>query len=150
MATRAAVDHFVGLKTLALVGVSRSGKKFGNAVLKELVAKGYTVYPIHPEVQDIGGQRTYPSLSATPTTPGGVVVVVPPSRAEAVVRDAHAAGIGAVWLQQGAGSPEAVRAAESLGMTVVNGECILMFTEPAAWFHRAHRWVWKVTGKLPQ
>lgn len=150
MTTRAAVDRFVGQKTLALVGASRSGKKFGNTVLRELVAKGYTVFPIHPDVPEIDGQRTYPSLSATPATPGGVVVIVPPARAASVVREAHAAGIGAVWLQQGAGSPDAVRFAEDHGMTVVDGECILMFTEPSAWFHRAHRWVWKVTGRLPR
>lgn len=150
MANRAAVDRFIGIKTLALVGASRSGKKFGNTVLKELLAKGYTVYPVHPDATEIGGQPAYPSLSATPTKPGGVVVVVPPGRAAQVVHDAHLAGIDAVWLQQGAGSPEAVRYAETNGMTVVDGECILMFAEPAAWFHRAHRWIWKISGKLPQ
>jgi uncharacterized protein len=150
MATRVAVDRFVGLKTLALVGASRSGKKFGNAILKELRGKGYTIYPIHPEATEIEGQPAYASLSATPTKPGGVIVVVPPDRAVQVVRDAHLAGIDAVWLQQGAGSPEAVRYAEANGMTVVDGECLLMFTEPAAWFHRAHRWIWKISGKLPR
>jgi hypothetical protein len=31
----------------------------------------------------------------------------------------------------------------------VHGECILMFAEPAAFFHRAHRWIWRMLGKLP-
>ncbi len=150
MATRLAVERFVGFRTLALVGASRSGKKFGNTILRELAAKGYTVYPIHPEATDIQGHRAYPSLAATPTVPQGVVVVVSPAAASSVVRDAHAAGIDAVWLQQGAGSPDAVQFAEANGMTVVDGECLLMFAEPAGWIHRAHRWISKISGRLPR
>jgi hypothetical protein len=30
------------------------------------------------------------------------------------------------------------------------GECVLMFAEPAAFYHRLHRWVWKLLGRLPQ
>ena len=40
MTSRAAVEGFLAQKTLAVVGVSRGGKKFGNAILKELKAKG--------------------------------------------------------------------------------------------------------------
>jgi hypothetical protein len=34
--------------------------------------------------------------------------------------------------------------------SVVHGECLLMFAEPAGLIHRAHRWVWGAIGKLPQ
>jgi len=40
---------------LALVGLSRSGKKFGNVACRELKAKGYRVYPIHPSADVIDG-----------------------------------------------------------------------------------------------
>ncbi len=150
MTSRAAVERFVAERTLAIVGVSRSGKKFGNAVLKELSTKGYTLYPIHPEAASIDGHPAWRSLADTPSKAGGVIVVVPPVKAEGVVRDAHAAGIDKVWLQQGAGSPDAVRFCEQHGMTVIDGECILMFTNPTAWYHRAHRWLWNVMGKLPE
>jgi hypothetical protein len=73
-----------------------------------------------------------------------------PAQAEQVVRRAAAAGIRRVWLQQGAESATAIRFCEENGISTVHGECILMFAEPAAWFHRAHRWVWKLLGKLPR
>jgi uncharacterized protein len=149
MTSKATVDSFVAERTLAIVGVSRSGKGFGNVILRELSAKGYRMLPVHQEVPTIDGFRTSPSLAALPEKPGGVVVVVPPARALQVVRDAHAAGITRVWLQQGAGSPEAIRFCEEHGMTVVHGECLLMFADPTGFIHRAHRWVWRVTGKLP-
>jgi predicted CoA-binding protein len=106
--------------------------------------------PVHPEVPTIDEFRTSPSLAALPEKPGGVVVVVPPARALQVVRDAHAAGIKRVWLQQGAASPEAIRFCEEQGMSVVHGECVLMFAGLPGFVHRAHRWVWKTLGKLPQ
>jgi len=73
-----------------------------------------------------------------------------PAQAEQVVRDAAAAGIRRVWLQQGAESATAIRFCEEHGISAVHGECILMFAEPAAFSHRAHRWVWKLLGKLPR
>ena len=33
--------------------MSRSGKKFGNVVGKELKTKGYEIFPIHPEAKEI-------------------------------------------------------------------------------------------------
>jgi len=36
----------------------------------------------------------------------------------------------------------------ALGMDVVSGECILMFARPAG-FHKAHRWVSGLLGRLP-
>ncbi|NOY06371.1 MAG: CoA-binding protein, partial [Chlorobi bacterium] len=58
-------------------------------------------------------------------------------------------GIRRIWMQQGAESEEAIRFCEEHGINVVHGECIMMFMEDPAFMHRAHRWVWKLLGKLP-
>ena len=148
--TRAAIEGFVSQKTLALVGASRSGKGFGHALLKELVKKGAKVFPVHPEATEIAGLKCYRTLAEVPEGVGGVVVVVPPEEAVGVVRDAIAARIPRVWLQQGAESPEAVSLAEQAGVQVVAGRCLLMFAEPVqGWAHRFHRWLLKVTKRLP-
>ena len=135
----ASVRDFIGQRTLAVVGVSRGGKKFGNFAYRELRAKGYRLFPIHPNAATVEGDPTYPELAALPEPVGGVLIMVPPAQAERVVRDAAAAGITRVWLQQGAESQAALDACDAAGITAVSGECILMFAEPAAWFHRAHR-----------
>ncbi len=150
MTSRAIVQDFVSRRTLAIVGVSRQGKKFGNAALRELRAKGYKLFPVHPQAESIENERCYPNLAALPEAVEGVLVVVPPLETEKVVREAVAAGIKRVWMQQGAESPEAIRYCQENGISVVHGECILMFAEPAAWFHRAHRWIWKLLGRLPR
>ncbi len=150
MATRVAVEDFVSQPALAVAGISRGGKKFGNAVCRELKAKGYRVYPIHPSADAIDGAPCYRSFAALPEPVGGVVVTVNPKEAEQVVRDAAAAGIRRVWLQQGAESPAALHVCEQAGMSVVSGECVLMFAEPVASFHMVHRWIWRLIGRLPR
>jgi predicted CoA-binding protein len=150
MTSKAIVADFVSQRNLAVVGVSRQGKKFGNMAFRELKAKGYKLLPVHPQAEAIEGERCYPSLTALPEPVGGVLVVVPPAETEKVVREAAAAGITRIWMQQGAESAEAIKFCQENGLNAVHGECILMFAEPAAWFHRAHRWIWRLLGKLPK
>jgi len=149
MTRQDAVDDFLSQKTLALVGASRSGKKFGNAILKELKAKGYEVLPVHPEAKEIQGTPCFASLAVLPKPVGGVVLVVPPRQAETLIEEAVKAGIPRVWLQQGSSSPEVLALCARKGLTVIHGECILMFAQPAGGVHRFHHWLWGVLGKLP-
>ncbi len=150
MSSRALISEFLSQRKLALVGVSRSGKKFGNAIMKELKTKGYGIYPVHRQATTIDGQPCWPSLLGLPESVGGVIVVVPPRETEAVVRDAAKAGIARVWMLQGSESAQAIAYCEQNGIQVVHGECILMFAEPAAFLHRAHRWFRGVCGSLPK
>lgn len=69
-----AINDFVSGKRIAIVGASRSGKKFGNSVATELKARGYQVFLVHPEVKEIGGERTYPNLAALAGQVDGVWV----------------------------------------------------------------------------
>ncbi|UCD36838.1 MAG: CoA-binding protein [Fidelibacterota bacterium] len=149
MTTRKAVDDFLAQRSLAVVGVSRSGKKFGNMVYRELKGKGYTLFPIHPEAQTLEGDTSYPSLGALPEKVGGLLIVVPPTETTAVVQDAASAGIKYIWMQQGAESEEAIAFCDANGISAVHGECILMFAQPMKFLHKPHRWVWKLLGKLP-
>ncbi|HYK91886.1 MAG TPA: CoA-binding protein [Acidobacteriota bacterium] len=150
MSSKQQISDFLSQRKLALVGISRGGKKFGNALLKELNEKGYQVFPVHPQATTIDGHSCWHSLPELPEAVGGVIVVVPPSETENVVRDAAKAGIPRVWMQQGSESTPAIRYCEENGMQVVYGECILMFAEPAAFYHRIHRWLWRILGKLPR
>lgn len=142
------VIDFVQGKRIALVGASRSGKKFGNAIFTELKQRGYEVYLVHPEAEEIAGERTYPSLEALTGKVDGVVICVPPAKAEAPLREAVAAGIHNIWLQQGSSSPEVMAVATELGITPVTGKCILMYADPVKGFHGFHREIARVFGQL--
>jgi len=149
MTTKAAVEDFISQRTLAIVGVSRRGQKFGNMAYRELKAKGYKLYPIHPSAETLEGDRAYADFKSLPEKVGGVLIVVPPAQTEKVVREAAAAGIKRVWIQQGAESEAAIRFCQENGIAEVHGECILMYAGHAG-FHKFHGWLWKILGKAPK
>jgi uncharacterized protein len=144
--TSQAIDQFLAQPALALVGISRSGKKFGNIACRELKAKGYRVYPIHPSAAVIDGNRCYAGFADLPERVDAVLIVVPPAQAKAVVREAAAAGIHQVWLQKGAESTDVLQLCHDVGLTFVWSECILMYAQPTG-IHKAHRWLWRILGK---
>ncbi len=143
------VRDFVSQRRLAVAGVSRSGRKFGNLLLRELKARGYEVVPVHPAAAELQGLRCAKSLAELKGRVDGVVVVTPPPEAAKLVREAADAGIGRVWLQQGAESDEAVRIAREQAIAVVRGHCLLMFLPGTGGIHGFHRLLWRVLGKLP-
>ncbi len=149
MTSRTSVDAFLAEPALAIVGMSRSGRKFGNAACRELTSKGYRIYPVHPSADAIDGHPCYRRFADLPERVGAVLVIVPPGAALRVVRDAAAAGIHRVWLQQGAESPDVLDACRTLGLDVVSGECVLMFARPTG-VHKAHRWITGLLGRLPR
>ena len=149
MTSRTAIEEFLSQRTIAVVGVSRGGKKFGNAAFRTLRAQGYSLYPVNARAETIEGVQCFPSLSDLPEKVGGVLISVPPPETERVVREAVTCGIMHIWMQQGAESPEAIRFCQEHGITLVHGQCILMFSKPTAFPHRVHRFIWRVVGKVP-
>jgi uncharacterized protein len=148
MASMAVINEFLSAPAIALIGMSRSGKRFGNYAYRALVAKGYRVYPIHPHAAVINGVKCYADYSDLPEAADAALIVVPSTNAVAAVRRAAAAGVHYVWLQQGSESAAVLSACRDLGLKVVSGECILMFARPTG-IHKVHRWVWGALGKLP-
>ena len=133
------IQEFIQGKTYALVGASRSGKKFGNTLLAEMKQRGYQLRVVHPEAQQIDGETCYPNLAALPGPVDGLVICVPPAQAGQVLREAAQAGIRRVWLQQGSQSPEVLALAKELGLSPVTGKCLLMYAGPVGSVHAWHR-----------
>jgi uncharacterized protein len=150
MATKSKIEDFLSQQKIAIVGVSRNSKKFGNIVYKDLKKKGYQVFPINPHVSEIEGDPCFPGVDLLPEKVNGMVFITQPEQSEKVLVQAEKAGIKKVWLQQGAESDTAIKFCEENNIDCIYGECIMMFAEPVESFHKFHRWLWKVIGKLPK
>jgi uncharacterized protein len=140
MASANAIASFLAQPAIAVVGVSRSGHKFGNTACRVLLEKGYRVYPINRKARTIDGMACHSRVGTLPEKVNAVLIVVPPWEALDVVQEAANAGAHHVWLQQGAESPESVALASKLGLELVSGECILMFANPTG-VHKVHRMI---------
>lgn len=147
MTTKNAVTDFLNNKSIAVVGVSRDKKKFGYAVYKHLKERNYKIFPVNPNINKIDSDKCYPNLSSVKEKIDGVVLIVPPKVSEKAANEANDLGIKSIWFQQGSSSEAAIKFCEERGMSVVSGECILMFTEPVESIHKFHRWIWKLIGK---
>lgn len=143
------IKNFMSVKKHALFGVSRSGKKFGNSILKELSGKGYELVVIHPEVTEINGITCLPDIYALPEPVKSAILVIPPAQVEILLPDLKKAGIEQIWLQQGSQSDQAIKYCSENNITVIYNECILMFAPPVQSIHKFHGWINKLFGKYP-
>lgn len=142
-----AKQDFVNSKRIAVVGVSRTDTKFGNATYRELKKRGYDVVPVHPSMESFDGDSCYQNIQSISPKVDGVFINVTPSKAADIIKDAEEAGVKNVWLQQGSQSEESINLAKSLGLNLAAGGCILMYAEPVVSIHGFHRWLWKLIGK---
>ncbi len=111
---------------IAVVGVSRSKKKYGFRVFKTLLDHGFRVFPINPNADRILNQRVYPNLSSLPEKPDLVVTVTPPDITERIVDTCMKLGIKKLWLQPGSESVNAIERAKNNGLDVVYNACIML------------------------
>ena len=142
------IDDFVSLKRIAIVGMSRSGKKFGNMAAKELQTKGYEIFPVHPDVKEIDGLTCYPDLKSLSGKVDGVWISIPPAKVPAVLEEAAKIGMKNIWLQQGAWSKEVQETIDQLKLPVVSKKCIMMYAPPVKSVHKFHRTIVGIFGKL--
>jgi predicted CoA-binding protein len=148
------VQAFLGQKRFALIGVSRQPNDFSRAVWREFLSRGYDVAPVNPEAREIDGRPCFASVGEVTPAVEGALLMTSPAVTDKVVRECAAAGIRRIWLYRavgtGAVTPGAVAFCEANGLSVVAGECPLMFLPGAAWFHRVHALVRRITRSYPR
>lgn len=147
------IQGFLGLKRLAVVGVSRNPRDFTRTLFREFQQRGYDVVPVNPNVSDVEGLACVAHLRDVTPPVEGVLVLTAASATGDVVKECAEAGVHHVWMYRAAGagavSPEAVQYCRDIGIDVVDGECPFMFLEGSGWFHRFHGFCRKVTGHYP-
>jgi hypothetical protein len=148
-----AATEFLALKRIAVTGVSRSPKDHGaNVVYKRLRDRGYTVYAINPNADEVEGDPCFHDLKSVPEGVEGVVIGTSPRNAEATMREAVDLSIGRVWMHRGPGagsvSDEATRYGREHGVVVIDGGCPLMFDPTADTGHKVMRFMG--VGHMPK
>ncbi|MGV9978707.1 CoA-binding protein [Micromonospora wenchangensis] len=111
---------------IAVVGASRDPGKAAHRVPAQMQRYGWRIIPVNPTVDELFGERAYPSLADIPHPVDLVNVFRPARDAVEVVRQAAAIGAPAVWLQLGIVSAEARRIAEAAGMDYVEDRCLIV------------------------
>jgi predicted CoA-binding protein len=148
-----AAAEFLASRRIAVTGVSRSGKDHGaNTVFKRLRDRGYEVFPVNPNTNEVEGAHSYPDLKSIPGAVDGVVIATAPQRAEGTMRECDELGIKHVWMHRGPGegsvSHEAAAYGRDHGITVIEGGCPLMFDPVSDFGHKVMRVIYR--GHVPK
>ncbi|MEV0567808.1 CoA-binding protein [Dactylosporangium sp. NPDC050588] len=113
-----------GAHTIAVVGASRDPQKPGHWVPKMLQEQGWHIVPVNPHATVLFGEHAYARIADVPEHIDVVQVFRPAEEAEGLVREAAAAGAGAIWLQEGIASPKARQLAGEVALDYVDDTCM--------------------------
>lgn len=77
-------------KTIAVVGASQTKRKVGHDIFENILFSGYTgtLYPVNPKASSICCVKSFPTLSEIPDQIDLVILIVPPSAAPSICREA--------------------------------------------------------------
>ncbi|PKP39367.1 MAG: hypothetical protein CVT98_02075 [Bacteroidetes bacterium HGW-Bacteroidetes-15] len=135
------IQDFFKSKTVAIIGASRNKDSFSRMMLNELVSKGYTVFPVNPNEDEIAGLRAYRSIAQLPDAIEAAYIINRKEIAIDLAREAAEKGIKTIWIHVKCNSPEIEFLSQEHGVKVIAGECFFMWAEPVKGVHRFHKFV---------
>src|SRR5262249_20389258 len=148
-----AASELLANQRVTVTGVCRTPKTHGsNTVYKRLRERGYEVFAVNPNAQEVEGDRCYEDLTSIPGGVDAVVIGTRPEIAEETMRECAELGIKHVWMHWGSDGSSVSSAATDYGrqqgITVIDGGCPLMFGTTADFGHKIMRRVF--AGHVPK
>ena len=150
-----AASEFLTNKRVAITGVSRQPKDHGsNVVYKRLRQRGYEVYAVNPNADELEGDPCYHDLASIPGGVEAVVIATNPKIAEDTMRECANLGIKHVWMHRGPGAGSVSELAADYGrqhgIAVIDGGCPCMFDPTADFGHKMMRVMFTLNGNVPK
>jgi len=141
-----AASKFLAHTRIAVTGVSRTPREHGsNTVFRRLRDRGYEVFAVNPNADEVEGARSYRDLRSIPGGVDAVLIATAPDKAEGTMRECVELGIAYVWMHRSYGRGSVSSAATAYGrehgITVIDGGCPLMFDPTADFGHKVMRLV---------
>ena len=112
--------------TIAIVGATDHPAKYGGKVYRNLKAKGFTVFAVNPNRDEVDGDRCWPSVADLPQAPTIVDFVVPPAQTLNVLGECLDLGYTSVWIQPGAEDDAVLDFVAENGFNYLANACIMV------------------------
>ncbi len=113
---------------IALIGATNDSTKYGNIIYRDLKNKNYSIYGINPKATTIDGDRAYHTIEELGFIPDILNIVIPPSIALPLIKNAIQSGYDNFWLQPGAESEEIITLLEESGKNFLAHACVMVET----------------------
>jgi predicted CoA-binding protein len=112
------------LRTVAVVGLSPKAARPSYVVAQALQRFGCRIVPVRPAIDEVLGERAYPTLGDLPGPVDLVDVFRAPEHVDEIVDACIARKVPALWLQEGVVNETAALRARAAGIWVVMDRCI--------------------------
>ncbi len=150
-----AASAFLANRRVAVTGVSRHPKGRGsNVVYQRLRERGYEVFAVNPNADEVEGDQCYHDLRSIPGGVDAVVIGTRPEIAEDTMRECAELGIEHVWMHRSFGAGSVSKAAADYGrqegIRVIDGGCPCMFDPTADLGHKVMRFAFTLKGNVPR
>ncbi len=113
-------------QVIAMIGESNDHYYTSYQVAQYLKEMGYTVYPVNPTIDEVDGDKSYPTLQDVPESIDIVDVFRSPEFLPEIIGEAIAVKAKTIWTQLGVvgldDTPE--QNAQAAGLKVVSNKCI--------------------------
>lgn len=116
---------FKRVKTIAVVGLSPQAARPSYRVAQAMQRYGYRIVPVRPLVDEVLGEKAYPSLADIPFAVDLVDVFRAAEHVPAIVEQCLALHLPSIWIQEGIVHEAAAQLAQANGMTVVMDRCLI-------------------------
>lgn len=148
------IEDFLAQKRIALVGISHDAKSIGALLFKELSRRGYEIVPVNPNLPEVLGRKCFARVQEIQPPVDAALLLTRPEVTDVIVRDCAECGIRRVWMYraggQGAVSDRAIEVCRARGISVIPGECPLMFLPRVGGICGLHGFLRKVIGRYPR
>ena len=114
------------VRTIAVVGLSPQPHRSSHRIATYLIDRGYLVFGVRPDSEEILGRPCYARLADVPETIDLVNVFRHPRHLPQHTDEAIAVGVPALWFQLGVIDEESALRAQDAGITVVMNRCIMV------------------------
>lgn len=118
------IAAILGMKRIAVVGLSSSPWRASYDVSRYMQRQGYTIIPVNPNETEVLGEQAYACLADLPEPPEVVDIFRRSEYVSSVVDEAIKAGAKAIWMQLDVIDLEAASRARKAGLMVVVDRCI--------------------------
>ncbi|MDZ7714986.1 MAG: CoA-binding protein [Balneolaceae bacterium] len=120
-------------KTIAVVGCSNNKMRTSYHIAKYIQEQGYRVIPVHPEYDEVLGEKVYPTVYDIPDDINIDIVDIfrnpefTANMVDDIIKRVEQTGRKpVVWTQLGVSSEEAKKKAENAGLKYVEEKCLMV------------------------
>lgn len=148
------IDSFMAQKKIAIIGFSRNPQEISRTLSKDLSVRGYELYPVNPNINEIEGKKCYSNVAAIDDEINAAIIFTKGETLSANLDEAVNKGIKHIWLnfekELSVDLSSKVENYDKRGINIIHGYCPYMFIENPQFFHKTHRFLVKLFNSFPK